>query len=487
MSTEQKIEMDLLKLERMDRGLVAANRALPGVLSHEQYTKLRYAFALARLTAFAPGAARSGGREARLSVRVAPEGIAKLRQRLLARLGPALVPELESGAQLIRARRWLTKLRPEITETRAALLRHHLNDFSVGELDAELGHKTLVVVAGGGGGAGYIYLGAFDALDRVGLTPGLLVGSSMGSVIGLFRARQRKPDFRSHLKLATSLDPEQVFRFVGLNRRYGLPGIMRLFLQHSIGETFRFPDGTGYRIEDLEIPFIPVVAGVRPDALRSPPEEWGEQQHLGGAERPNRLALSAQVGRQLVQLARFLTPVAVKQIGMGADDLTRSANAVDAVGFSAAIPGILHYDVTRDDPPMVAILDAVMERDEVVALVDGGVAANVPACLAWRTVQEGRIGTRNAYILAWDCFSPRLALSQAWLWPVMRLVQLQLAEQQRYATHLLQFDKTLSPMTLLPGRPLLERIMAEGRRQTDAILPEVQAVMAPFGWVEESA
>lgn len=487
MSIEQNTETDLLELEKMDLALVAANRALPGVLSHEQYTKLRYAFGLARLTAFAPGAARQGTNEARPSVLVAAEGIAKLRQRLLDRLGPVLRTQLESGAQLIRARRWLAKLRPEIAETRAALLRHHRNDFSIGELDAEIGHKTLVVVAGGGGGAGYIYLGAFQALDRVGLVPGLLVGSSMGSVIGLFRARERKPDFRSHIKLATSLDPERVFRFVGLNRRYGLPGIMRLFLQHSIGETFRFPDGTGYRLQDLEIPFVPVVAGVRPDALRAPPDEWGEQQHLGGVQRPNKLALSAQIGRQLVQLARFLTPVAVKEIGLGADDLTRGANAVDAVGFSAAIPGILHYDVTRDDPPMLDILDAVMERDEVVALVDGGVAANVPAALAWRMVQEGRIGTRNAYIFAWDSFAPRLTLSQGWLWPVMRLVQMQLAEQERYASRLLQFDKTLSPVTLLPGRALLERVMAEGRRQTEAIFPEVQAVMEPFGWVEEGA
>lgn len=480
MSNGAPSEGDLLEIAKMEHSLLEAQRALPGVLTHRQYTRLRYALSMARMHRFAPGAAR--GASVRFDVEVDQDVLAKLRGRLISRLGPPLERELEPGSRLIRARRWHDRLQAEIDEARRVLLRHHADEFSEEELDEEVGHRTLVVVAGGGGGAGYIYLGAFDLLERVGITPGLIVGASMGSIVGLFRARHRRPELGSNLQLAAGIDSERIFRFVSLNRRYGLPGIMRLFLQNAIGEQFRMEDGRGARLSDLEIPFISVVAGVRPDALRTSPDEWGLRRRLGGTQRPSRIALSAQIGRQLVQMADFLNPIAVKAIGMGADDLTCAANAVDAVGFSAAIPGILHYDVTREDPEMHRVLGDLMHREEVVALVDGGVAANVPAHIAWKAVREGRIGTRNAHILAMDCFQPRLTPSHAWLWPVMRLIQVQLERQRIYADQLLRFERTLSPVTLLPSRRALEGVMEEGRSQIQELVPAVQASLESFRW-----
>lgn len=483
MSTEAELEVERCGLERMDTALVAAGLLLPGVLSHEQYTKIRYGLSLARLGVFQPGAAELGGPSGRREVRVDERGIEVLREQILATLGPILSAEMEAGAQLIRAREWLSQFRSLITATREEILRAHSDDFSAEELDAEIGTKTLVVVAGGGGGAGYIYLGAFAALDRLGIEPGLIVGASMGSVIGLFRARWKKPDFASHIKLATSLEPDKVFRFASIRRRYGLPGVMRLFLQDSIGERLNLGDGSPCRLSDLEIPFVSVVAGVRPDALRASPDEWGHTRRLGGTEKPSRLALSAQVGKQLLQMMALVNPVSVSAIGLGADDRTVDANAVDAVGFSAAIPGILHYDVTRNDPQMHQILEPLMEREEVVALIDGGVAANVPAHLARRVVEEGRIGTRNACILALDSFRPRLSLSHAWLWPVMRMVEMQLPEQKPFANFLIRFSRTLSPVTLLPGSESIERVLLDGRQQTERVAPNLQGSLQRFGWV----
>lgn len=483
MSIEPEIEVQRCRLEKMDRALVEAGLLLPGVLSPEQYTKLRYGLSLARLGTFEPGAATAGGSSGRRDVAVDVAIIGKLRREIFATLGPILSEEREPGAQLVRAREWLEEFRPRITATREQLLQSHAADFSAEELDAEIGQKTLVVVAGGGGGAGYIYLGAFAALDRLGILPGLIVGASMGSVIGLFRARWREPNFASHVELATSLEPDKVFRFASIRRRYGLPGVMRLFLQSSIGERLNLPDGSPCRLSDLEIPFVSVVAGVRPDALRASPDEWGDRRKLGGTAKPSRLALTAQIGKQLLQMMDFVNPVSVAAIGLGADDRTMQANAVDAVGFSAAIPGILHYDVTRNDPEMHGILGSLMEREQVVALIDGGVAANVPARLARQAVGEGRIGTRNACILALDSFRPRLNPSHAWLWPVMRMVELQLSEQEPYANFMIRFSGTLSPISLLPGREAIERVMLEGRRQTERVAPSLQASLQPFGWV----
>ena len=485
MSTESGIEVQRSELEKMDRALVDAGLLLPGVLSHEQYTKIRYALSLARLSSFQPGAAVSGARNDRPDVVIDDSWAASLRQAVRETLKPILLGHDEPGGQLVAAREWLEQFRGEIATTRTRILQAHSEDFSVAELDAEIGRKTLVVVAGGGGGSGYIYLGAFAALDRLGIIPGLIVGASMGSVIGLFRARWRHPDFASHVRLATSLEADRVFRFASIRRRYGLPGIMRLFLQGSIGEGLNLPDGSPCRISDLEIPFVSVVAGVRPDALRSSPDEWGEVRRLGAAEKPSRIALSAQVGKQLLQMMDFFNPVSVSAIGLGQDDRTMHANAVDAVGFSAAIPGILHYDVTRNDPEMHEILGSLMEREQVVALIDGGVAANVPARLARQTVAQGRIGTRNVCVLALDSFRPRLVPSHAWLWPVMRMVEGQLREQRPYANFMVRFTGTLSPITLLPGLAAFARVMSEGQQQTESIAPALQATLKPFGWVAE--
>lgn len=487
MSIEAEIEIQRCHLEKMDKALVEAGLLLPGVLSHEQYTKIRYGLSLARLGTFEPGAAAAGASIGRREVSVDQGPIEALRERIFATLGPILGAKMEPGAQLIRAREWLEEFRPQITVTRERLLRAHQEDFSSAELDAEIGRKALVVVAGGGGGAGYIYLGAFAALDRLGIMPGMIVGASMGAVIGLFRARWRNPDFNSQLQLATSLEPDKVFRFASIRRRYGLPGVMRLFLQSSIGERLNLADGSPCRLSELEIPFVSVVAGVRPDALRASPEEWASTRKLGATEKPSRIALSAQIGKQLLQMMDFVNPVSVRAIGLGEDARTLDANAVDAVGFSAAIPGVLHYDVTRNDPEMHGILESVMEREQVVALIDGGVAANVPVRLARQAVHQGRIGTRNACVLALDSFRPRLTPSHAWLWPVMRMVEVQLREQEPYASFLIRFTGTLSPVSLLPGREAIERVMLEGRRQTERIAPSLQASLQPFGWVPEGS
>ena len=56
-------------------------------------------------------------------------------------------------------------------------------------LEAEVTTRRLAVVSGGGGGAGYVYPGAYELLERHGLVPDLMVGTSIGSLMSMFRAR----------------------------------------------------------------------------------------------------------------------------------------------------------------------------------------------------------------------------------------------------------------------------------------------------------
>jgi len=462
-----------LRLQRMEVKLVEAVLEYPGVVSRTREHQLRYAIALAALDTFQPGAARRGGRTLHPDIRVRTPRLTRLRKQVLDVLGRILLQtddakeRLEAASAVVE--RWLDSL----GKTRDEILEKYADDFSPRHLDQELGIKTLVTVAGGGGGSGYGYIGAWDVLQEAGLVPGYVIGSSMGAVLGLFRARDKFGDFDAYMKLAKSMNADVIFRYVSLRRRFGFPGVARLF-------------GEDMRLSDLEIPYDAVVGGIRRGALDESPEQYALTHHLHEDKRPRGLQLRAQVATQVVRMIGFVNPRVVEEIVLGRDELTRDFNAIDAAGFSAAIPGLLHYDMTRDDPHMESILQQLMERDDVVALVDGGVANNVPAGPAWRQVRDGRIGTRNAYFLAFDCFHPQGGLGHLWLQPLTRLISLQVALNERYAHQRVEFRPTLSPLNLLPKDKELERAVRWGRNQITQELPRLQKFFERVRWVPPS-
>ena len=184
-----------------------------------------------------------------------------------------------------------------------------------------------------------------------------------------------------------------------------------------------------------------------------------------------------------MRVTSFINPRVVKEIVLGGDELTRDFNALDAAGFSAAIPGVLHYDVTHDDPHMNGILSKLMERDDVTALVDGGAANNVPARSAWQQVRDGRIGTRNCYYLAFDCFQPQWGPGHIWIQPLTRALALQVAANERHAHQRLEFRKTLSPINLLPRPDDLDRAVGWGRSQMASELPRLQKFFERVRWM----
>jgi predicted acylesterase/phospholipase RssA len=455
----------------------------PGVVTRARENQLRYAIALASLDTFQPGAARHHRRTDHPDVQVRSPRLRRFRNEILDDFGRVLLQIADSKARVEAASQILESVLDSMDKTRSEILEKYASDFSTRHLDQELGIKTLVSIAGGGGGAGYVYIGAWDVLQGSGLVPGYVIGASMGSILGLFRARAKAGDFESYLRIAKNMRSEEVFRFVSLRTRFGFPGITRLYLGAAIGDTFRREDGEPMRLPDLEIPYDAVVAGVRRGALGETPEQYAVSHHLHEDKRPGPLEMRARVAAQFVRLMGFINPRVVKEIVIGRDELTREFDAVDAAGFSAAIPGLLHYDVTRDDPRMETMLTKLMERDDVVALVDGGVANNVPAGPAWRQVQEGRIGTRNAYYLAFDCFHPQIGPSHIWLQPITRLVGLQVATNERYCHRRIAFKPTLSPVNLLPSAERLDHAVAWGRSQMADELPRLQKFFERVRWI----
>jgi predicted acylesterase/phospholipase RssA len=482
-SSQADREDHQLRLQRMEAKLVAGLFEHPGVVSRASENQLRYAIALAALDTFQPGAAIKGARTNRSDVRVRSPRLGRWRQRVLEGLPGILLGKQGSRARVEEAARFLESRLLQLEQVREEVVEKYADDFSARELDQELGIKTLVSVAGGGGGSGYVYIGAWEVLQNAGLIPGYVIGASMGSVLGLFRALRKEGDWDEYARIAKIMTREEVFRFVSLRARYGLPGIMRLFLHAAIGPSIRDEAGEELMLSGLAIPFETVVAGVRRDATIETADEYARSHHLPLDKRPSALQLRAQIAAQLVKMVGFINPRVVREIVVGGDELTRDFNAIDAAGFSAAIPGILHYDVTRNDPHMDKILSQLMEREDVTALVDGGVANNVPARTAWRQVQNGKIGTRNVYVLAFDCFHPQVSPGHIWMQPVTRAVAYQVALNERYAQRRIKFKPTLSPINLLPPPDQLDEAVAWGRHQMSEELPLIQKFFERVRWV----
>jgi predicted acylesterase/phospholipase RssA len=485
-STQDDREEDQLRFQRVEAKLIRALYEHPGTVSRATEHQLRYALTLASLDTFQPGAAIRHRRNTRPDVQVRSPRLGQWRRRVRGELSDTLLKTRRTGQRVSAAAAVLAPMLPQLEEARNEVVEKYVNEFSARELDQELGTKTLVSVAGGGGGSAYVYIGAWDVLQGAGLVPGYVIGASMGAVLGLFRALRRNGDFGEYLALAKRMKREDVFRIVSLRARYGLPGILRLYLHAGIGSAFQHEDGTRFRLSDLEIPYDAVVAGLRRDALQES-EERGPLHHLPEDKRPGALELRARIAAQLVRLVGFINPRVVREIVLGIDSETREFDAVDAAGFSSAIPGILHYDVTRDDPRMHELLDPLMEANDVGALVDGGVANNVPVRTAWRQVQGGRIGTRNAYYLAFDSFHPQLGLGHVWMQPITRAIAYQVALNDRYAQRRIDFRPTLSPINLLPQPKELDEAVLWGRERTARELPLIQKFFERVRWVSPSA
>lgn len=472
----------LLTLQRMESKLIDAFFEHPGAVHRRRENELRYALSFARVYRFQPGAAAKGGRTQRREVDIAHPAMDDYRRLVVRAFKRALLSRRDSLRRLRAAERVYASLEHRLRHARRAVIDAHVNDFSAQELDEEVGIKTLVSVAGGGGGAGYVYIGAWEVMQNARLIPGYIIGASIGSVLGLFRARDRFGDYDEHLARAKELRRDEVFRFISMRARYGLPGVFRLYLHHGLQDTFRNRDGRPMRLSDLEIPFECVVGGIRRGAMRESPTEYAISHHLPQDRRPSAFELRRRVASQMVRMWSFLNPRVAKEVVIGGDALTRDFDAIDAAGFSAAIPGILHYDVARDDPVMHDMLSALMTREDIVALVDGGVANNVPARTAWRQVQQGKIGTRNAYYLAFDCLSPQMSMGHFWMNIGERALEMQVALNKRYMHRRVAFKPTLSPLALLPSSRQLDKAVIWGRKQMADEIPRIQKHFERVRW-----
>lgn len=467
--SEALLQDPLLMLRRAETALVRADLAEPDVLRLAELDRLRYTLSLARLTVFDVG---------RRTVDLTDRGVA-FRARVVRELCEPLLVVRDPHARLTLARKLLESLGDAPVEQRQLLL--DAGRCSADELDAELTQRVLTLVLGGGAGAGHVYLGALAELADAGILPSYVMGTSIGSMYGSMFTRAAKPDLDQMRAFAHGLTLGAVVAAPRRTRRHGMPGMFSLMLEDTLGPMLHNSSGPPLRMRDTPIPFEAVVAGVRQSAFDSLPSRFrhAEISRLSAMSRGG-IARGAAFTSRMWQVGAFFDSRVAKPIVFGADGLTQDMRVLDAVGFSCAVPGVLHYESAAiEERPA---LDRLLREKEVRALVDGGVTSNVAIELAWRRVQDGRLGTRNSVLVAFDCFQPQWDSRHLWLTPITQSLQVQMVRNAPFADWIRRFSPTLGVLDLVPGPERFRRAEQWGRASIQPDLPLITKLLSPSPW-----
>ena len=390
------------------------------------------------------------------------------------RLREHLGPRIEDAETIWSLSRSLPMVMEETRRSRAQLLEHlplHRDS-----LEAEVTTRLLAIVSGGGGGAGYVYPGAYEVIERMGRIPDLMVGTSMGALMSLFRCRRRRWDFAPLVGAANDLAWTNTFEVLETRHRYGIPATLRLYLRRAIGRHFLRKDGDSMRLGDMGIPLFVMTTGIRVERLK---HDLDYYEHLmdetmsgRGVRRGIRGALKA-----VSVLTEFLANRdALEAVVLGLEDGTDQFDALDAAGFSAAIPGVIHYDILRDDPRMHRMLDQLYAQRGITRLGEGGVVHNLPARVAWEALASGRFGRRNGFVLALDCFAPDPGRI-AWLAIQQAIRSANVEADRKFADRYVSFKRTLSPMNLVPSAEDALTAVRWGREQMEPHKPYLQLML----------
>ena len=459
---EIRAPLDVLEAEALRRAL-----AKPADTGPELVATLRYVISLARLTTVR----NVDGQDVDVAGFLAPHA-----WRVRSSLEPHLEPG--DGESLWGAVRELPTLVASAREQRLQLLERFSLDRE--SLEEEITRKNLVVAAGGGGGSGYGYVGAYTLFHRNGLDPALIAGTSMGALIGLCRARRRRFDVAATFEVGRRLSWPNLFTVLQMDSRYGLPAGLRLDLHGVLGPLFENGSGQTMTMDDLAVRMRIVTTGIKLDALK---HDLSYYEHfLDDAMGPGFTFSKGRLRRvaSVANLVRELTedPSLLREIIFGVDSHTQDADVLDAAGFSSAIPGLIHYDVMRDDPRMKEVLDRLYAHHGIARMAEGGLVNNVPARVAYEAVMEGALRRRNCFVLAMDCFAPQ-ARSFMFL-PLQQLVRTNVLRNIPYAHLYFPLKRVLNALNLAPKIRSVEKAIRWTADELRPHIPLIKAMVEPL-------
>lgn len=363
---------------------------------------------------------------------------------------------------------------PELVARTQQQRKQILSNFNIEieSLEAEVCERQLITVSGGGGGGGYGYAGAFRLLHRSGIQPELLSGTSIGALISMFRARYRIFDQLPIVETAKLLSWSKVFRVLDVNSRYGIPATLRLYLRDALGSMFIRKDGEDMTFEDCEIPLLIVTTGISMESFK---HDLSFYEHFMddaiGKGVKQRVRFTKRLAQFLSILQEFWSnPENLREVVFGQDPLTKGSTILDAAGFSAAVPGLIHYDIIRDAPKMHSLLNTLYAEYGITRLGEGGLVNNLPVKPALKEVISGRLKRRNPVVLAMDCFSPQVS-SLAW-YPIQQLVQqMNVRSNALYADVYLPLNHRLNPTNVVPSVKHMLRAMDWTSKELEPQIP----------------
>lgn len=440
----------------------------PTWLARHDESALRWAMSLARVTSVVVRAQE--GEAGTCDIGRATDGYRDALYRILA-------PCVDENGRVHRdaLRSQIAKVRDLARDERQTLLHLFGGRMPAAALDRAVRTRPLALALAGGGGTAYVYLGAFAVLEDAGLVPSAISGTSMGGILGAFRARRRGFSLTEVKSLVNRLAWRRLLRVSRTGNRFGVPATFRLFLREVIGHEFE-SDGRFMTMADLEIPFSVAVAGLPHKDGAAP--NWDRYEHLlddavQDVRRVRRMATS--IARAVVELTRQ----PLKNIVIGQDELTHDFDVLDAVGFSSAVPGVVHYDILRDDPRMVSLVESLMAREGVVRFIDGGLANNLPGRAAFEAVQNGDGAGRDPFVLCLDAFAPNFRRHLLFT-PLARMAQETSKDGRRVADLTITYDNVLSPLTVVPTPEEFLRAIANGKAETAPFIPLIRKAVGPI-------
>lgn len=347
-------------------------------------------------------------------------------------------------------------------------------------LRREWGAPLLALAIGGGGGVTYISLGALDLLEGLEIRPSMVMGASMGSIVAAMRSLSNAFAIERVLSMTEELNEKRLLSVSSMHNRYSIPGALRLMLRSGLGPSLQKESGHWIRMGETAIPLRVVVSGMAGEA----PHAMDYYEHLFEGSLTRR-----SLRRLIVNMTRLISEFLVgdgllQPLVLGGDALTSQLDVADALGFSSSIPGLLHYDVDRDDNRSHRVLTEIMQTHGVSRLIDGGFSDNVPALSLRREVQTGALGRSNVIIVGLDGFAPNLLRQPLWL-PAQRLIRTQVQRSEEEADYWWSFKRPLSPQNILPGPSQLREVVQRGRDEFTFIARALQeALVDPWSALE---
>ena len=457
------------KLRDLETRLITA-QLNEGILTDIEYQKLRYIISFARTTII---------EDDNGNIFDVNEWLTSHRDWIVEQIKPLMTTGFfVKNIPWKQLQERINLLQNETLRVRSSLLYHFRLKRNI--LEEEVCTRQLGVVMGGGGGCGYGYVGALQLLHRYNIQPKIMSGTSMGALIGMFRARTKQFDMLSMMETGRRLSWNKIFRVLEIESRYGVPATLRLYLRSALGSMVK-STLTGHEEEMMTfrttaIPLLITVTGLKMEAFKHDMSYYEHLMDDALTEDSSRLT-----NRNFFQKLKTLGPLiqdfilhpeALQEIVFGEDEITMNADVIDAAGFSSAIPGLIHYDILRDEPRMHRLLDELYAEYGITRLGEGGLVNNVPAEPIYRSIMNGRITRRNPVILSLDCFSPQIS-SLGW-YPIQKWVEFNVKKNLPYTDHYFELQRRLPAVQVVPSQRQLQSAIQWTVDELESDMPMIQ-------------